>query len=334
MAIDLLAIQPHKVSRSLKGYSVFFYGEPKSGKTTTAVRFPDSLLLAFEKGYNAIPGVRAQPIEKWSDFKSVLRQLRKDELKAAYQTIVVDTVDIAYGLCEKYICAQNGVSVLSEIPYGKGYQLVEKEFDECLRQIVQLDYGLVMISHSQDKLFKDEEGEEYNQIIPTMDKRGNKIVTRMADIIGYSRTIETEEGTQTRLFIRGTSRFVAGSRFPDTPDSIIFSYQNLVDTIHDAVEKLEDQYGASAITDENSNLYAVDDTIEEVEVEELIEKFQELASELAEQDEKYFVPRIQTIVRNVLGEGKKIVDATPDQVDLVQVALEELQDIAERKLGK
>lgn len=46
MAIDLLNIKPHQVSKNLKGYSVFFYGEPKSGKTTTAVQFPDSLLLA------------------------------------------------------------------------------------------------------------------------------------------------------------------------------------------------------------------------------------------------------------------------------------------------
>lgn len=30
MALDLLSIQPHQVSRDLRGYSVFFYGEPKS----------------------------------------------------------------------------------------------------------------------------------------------------------------------------------------------------------------------------------------------------------------------------------------------------------------
>lgn len=28
--IDLLNITPHQVSRDLRGYSVFFYGEPKS----------------------------------------------------------------------------------------------------------------------------------------------------------------------------------------------------------------------------------------------------------------------------------------------------------------
>ena len=62
MAIDLMNLTPHKVSRDLRGYSVFFYGEPKSGKTTTAAHFPEALLLAFEKGYNAIPGIMAQPI--------------------------------------------------------------------------------------------------------------------------------------------------------------------------------------------------------------------------------------------------------------------------------
>ena len=29
--IDLLNIAPHQVSRDLRGYSVFLYGDPKSG---------------------------------------------------------------------------------------------------------------------------------------------------------------------------------------------------------------------------------------------------------------------------------------------------------------
>ena len=55
--MSLLDIKPHEVSRDLRGYSVFFYGDPKSGKTTIASKFPKALLLAFEKGYNALPGV-------------------------------------------------------------------------------------------------------------------------------------------------------------------------------------------------------------------------------------------------------------------------------------
>lgn len=44
--MGLLDIKPHEVSRDLRGYSVFFYGDPKSGKTTIASKFPGALLLA------------------------------------------------------------------------------------------------------------------------------------------------------------------------------------------------------------------------------------------------------------------------------------------------
>ncbi len=47
MAIDIMGIEPHKVSRDLKGYSILIYGDPKTGKTSTAAKFPNSLLLAL-----------------------------------------------------------------------------------------------------------------------------------------------------------------------------------------------------------------------------------------------------------------------------------------------
>ena len=159
--INLLDVQPHQVSRDLRGYSVFFYGEPKSGKTTIATKFPNHLLLAFEKGYNAIPGAMAQPVNSWGEFRKVLRQLKDPKVQAKFETIIVDTADIAYDYCEKYICSNAqrpdgsiGVDSIGDIPYGKGYKMAAKEFDECLRMILQLNYGLVLISHAVDKLSK------------------------------------------------------------------------------------------------------------------------------------------------------------------------------------
>ena len=49
MSIDLMSLEPHKLSRDLRGYSIFLYGAPKSGKTTTASCFPKPLLLASTK---------------------------------------------------------------------------------------------------------------------------------------------------------------------------------------------------------------------------------------------------------------------------------------------
>ena len=66
MGNSLLEIKPHQVSRDLRGYSVLFYGEPKSGKTTIASKFPGALVLAFEKGYSAIPGIMAKPMNSWN----------------------------------------------------------------------------------------------------------------------------------------------------------------------------------------------------------------------------------------------------------------------------
>lgn len=154
----------------------------------------------------------AQPVNTWGDFKKVLRQLKEPSVQERFYNITIDTVDLAYDACEKYICSNNGVDKLSEIPYGGGYALVAKEFDECLRSIAQLNYGLIMISHSVDKTFTDENGVEYNQIVPTLGAKPRNIVSRMADIIGYSRSVQDNEGNvTTKLYMRGTPRFLAGS---------------------------------------------------------------------------------------------------------------------------
>ena len=120
MAIDLLSIEPHKVSKDLRGYSVFFYGEPKSGKTTIASKFPQSLLLAFEKGYNTLAGIMVQPVNSWAEFIKIIRQLKDDAVKEKFSTIIIDTADIAYSYCEKFICANNDVNAINDMGYGKG----------------------------------------------------------------------------------------------------------------------------------------------------------------------------------------------------------------------
>ena len=91
MAINLLDIQPHKVSTDLSGYITYIYGAPKTGKTTLASQMPGAILLAFEKGYNVLPGVMAQDITSWGDMKQVYRELKKPAVKEKFQSIVVDT---------------------------------------------------------------------------------------------------------------------------------------------------------------------------------------------------------------------------------------------------
>lgn len=324
--MSIFNITPHQVSKDLRGYSVLFYGEPKSGKTSTAVKFPKHLLLAFEKGYAAIPGAMALPINTWGEFLKALRELKKPEAKEAYETIIVDTADIAYDLCERYICAQHDVDSIGDIPYGKGYGLVAQEFDEKMRSIVQMDFGLVLISHAQDKTFKDEQEQEYQKIVPTLPNKAQTIVSRMCDIIGYSRAVNNPETglSETRLFMRGTPRYVAGSRFTHTPDSIVFNYKNLVSAISDAVEKLEQEFGSEAVTDVRHNKETV---IEARPIEEVKAEFNELAGNLMSKDPDFYGPRIQQAVETHFGKGKKISEATIDQAELAELVIDEIKSL-------
>jgi len=326
MAVDIFGITPHKVSRDLKGYTVLFYGAPKTGKTTIASQFDKALLLAFEVGYLALPGVMAQPINYWSDFKQVLRQLKEDQAHEMFSNIIIDTADIAYDLCEKFICSQNSVSSIGDMPYGAGYAKVSKEFDEALRQIPQMGYGLIIISHSQDKVFKDENGKEFNQIVPTLGTRPRLIVDRMSDIIGFAHPELDEEGnTRTALYLRGTPRFIAGSRFKYIKPVIEFTYDNLVDAIHDAIDKEAEEHEGKLVVDSAERV-----TVEEIDYDACIEKFNQLVNKLQEVSGAEFGNRwagkIIELTDKYLGKGKKITETTSEQAEQVYLIVTDLED--------
>lgn len=326
--MGLLDIKPHQVSRDLRGYSVFLYGAPKTGKTTIACQFPGALLLAFEKGYSTIGGVLAQPINSWSEFKKLFVEFKDPAVKERYQTIVIDTADIAYSYCEKYICtresdAKHSYQNVADIPYGKGYSMAMDEFDECIRKILQLGYGLVIISHDQDKTMKNENGEEYNQIIPTLDKRARLVCERTCDIIGYCREVEDQEGHKTvRMFMRETSRYVAGSRFKYTPDSIELSYDNLVKAIADAIDEQE-RVSKGTTTNSFNNLHT-DDV--EYDFPALMKEVQQTVGALMSGHPE-MEHKIVSIVDKHLGKGKKVSDCTPDQAALVDLILYDLKHL-------
>lgn len=66
----------------------------KVGKTTFCCQSEKVLVLATEIGTNAQGGAMVQPIQKYSDFKIVLRQLEKPEAKEMFATIAIDTIGI------------------------------------------------------------------------------------------------------------------------------------------------------------------------------------------------------------------------------------------------
>ena len=195
-----------------------------------------------------------------------------------------------------------------------------------------MGYGIVLISHATDKTFTDEQGKQYNKIVPTLDKRANNIVSRMADIIGYSRIVSDAEGNEsTKLFMRGTSRFEAGSRFKYTPPFIDFTYEALVDAIGEAIDKRAEVDGNKELfRDEHENAYF--DTTSSLDFDELMTEFNDkiksIVTEVGEEKFKeYWQPRITEIIERYIGKGNKVNDMNRDQIEQLDLIVSDLKDL-------
>lgn len=301
---------------------------PKSGKTTTASRFDKSLIFAFEKGYSAIPGIMAIPVNSWREFRNYLIDLREEETKEMYHTIVIDTADIAYDYCTDYIINQEGINKISDIAYGGGYNLVQKEFDSCIRKIIQMNYGLVLISHSREKTVKPKNGgAEYEQITPTLENKARLVCERTCDIIGLSLPIQNEDGTiTTKLFLRGGPTMVAGSRFKYMPDVIDFNYENLVNAMHEAIDKEARETGHQYITEERNNLF-VEEREETYDFSQMIEEFSAIAGKLMETSPSNRT-KISSVVEEYLGSGRKVAECSEKDAPALALILRELREMA------
>ena len=321
MAIDILNIQPSVISRDLKGKFVCIYSLPKVGKTSMACQFPKNLLLGFEHGWNAIGGVKAIDVTKWADFKLILRQLEKPEAKTMYDTITIDTIGIAWDACEQYICAQNGVQKIADIPWGGGYSACKKEFESCLRKITQLGYGLVIIAHVERRIEKRADDSEVEILGPAIPKRAYEIVNQLVDIIGYIDVTWDEEGNSERwLYTRKTPTVMAGSRFKYLAPKIKFGYQELVDAIAEAIEKSEKIDGAKVV-DKQENI--IEETLSFNEVRnEAMELWNKLI-ELDPENSKIILKKVEM----VFGRAMKLSEITEDQVDLFNLVVLDMRDL-------
>lgn len=319
--IDIFNLQPTTISRDLKGKYICLFGKPKVGKTTFAAQAPNNLLLAFEKGYNAISDIKVQDINRWADFKMVLKQLERPEAQEMYDTVTIDTVGIMWEMCEQYICAQNQVTSIGDIPWGKGYSLCKREFESCLRKITMLGYGLIIIAHVDKRIEKKDDESEIEIVSPAIPKRAYEIVNQLVDIIGYIDVVYDDDGSSKRILCtRSTPTVMAGSRFPYLSPKIPFGYKELTNAVADAIEKSEKLDGA-VIVDSVERTEDDERSFEEVQDEGRV-----LWTKLVEANPAN-AQRVMKIVENIFGRQMKLSEIQEDQKDLFELVIAEMKTL-------
>lgn len=325
MAINLLNLKPHVVSTDLSGYITLIYGPPKIGKSTFGVRMPKPLLLAFERGYNAIPGVIAQDITSWGEMKQVMRELKKPEVQENFKSIVVDTIDIAADFAQKYVCNQLGIENIGDGGWTtNGWAKYKKEFEDVFRTLAQLGYAIVFISHDKEKTIKPQNGTEYQQIGSSMQSSALSIIENMADIIGYAHPKVNPDGTTQRvLTLRSLDNSIrCGCRFRYIEPEIPFSYEALTKALQEAINKEALENNGQYVTNERQTISIA----KEYDFDALMKEFSEIAGKLMETASAVNGPKITEIISKYLGKGKKISEATREQAELVYLIVQEIKD--------
>lgn len=314
------------------------YGGPKTGKTTTACQFSKPLLLAFEPGYNLIDGVKAVSVTSWLDMKNYAKQLKKDEVRALYDTIIIDTAPLMWGCAEKFVKTQKDIEDLTDLGFGKGYRAVRDEFQDVINSLGQMGYTLIFISHAEKKDYTDTMGVNHSGITPALDKRPKEIISGLVDVFMYiTEEADGNGGNKSVAYLRGgvygNVEIEAGSRYGEgLPTKINFNYDELVKAIQAADEAMLSS-GIKISTEHKTILE------EEKEVKAVVKKrtftdvYKDVTATINGLKERIvagegdLAEAMTSIIEQYLGAGKKITEATPAQQDLVEAALAELKEL-------
>jgi GTPase SAR1 family protein len=196
--------------QKLEDYKILLYGSPKIGKSTFCSQMEKPLFLATEPGLNALE-VYEVKVTDWSTFLNACAEISKSN--HSFKTIVIDTVDNLFKGCQEYVRQKNGIAHESDMPYGKGWELLKSEFFRPLRKLSMLDVGLVMTSHVKMVEVKTRTS-VYHKAVPTIPTSGRDIIEAWVDIILFAESVVDIETGEIRrvLHTQPSDLWIAGDR--------------------------------------------------------------------------------------------------------------------------
>lgn len=333
MAIDILSLESTKIKPGLEGKIITVAGLPKCGKSTFASKAEKPLFISTEPGLGLISGIKAVSCNTWTDFKQIVKQLKTDEAKKMYKTIVIDTVANLWEQCAKFTWMQkNDGSDLSDYTTGMQQAKSMPEFSSGIMEIAKCGYAIIMICHNVAKDVPNQLGFKYGtEIIIDLPKRCRNFVFGLCDLLINVITEPTENGPDKAImYLRQAThngiKVEAGGRYPSIEEKAPFDYDTLIKLIEKADKALADS-GA----DMSGTKTSVQETIEnplEREWTEIVKDVNDTLKKVSEKGNKgdtEIASKVKAIIASYLGDNKKITEAAPSQSELVEAALADIK---------
>ena len=330
--MNIFEVEEHIAKATLKGTTALIYGKRKIGKTTLASKYPRPFIIGFEIGWKGLNKVKAAPVKDWNQFKrDFVKPLIKDAKDAEkegkekhFETLIIDTTDIAWDYCVNYICSQEGVTHLDYTENKRGYKMVKHEFLKQMFALLAAGYTIVFTSHAETKQTVDEiTREKVERTIPTMDKNAFKIIGGVVDMIIYCGAVETEEGQKRGAYFRSNGVFEAGSRWSEhLPVAVPLDFKSFEEAIITAIEKKAEEDGVSTDSKQEESIYSVAEQTIDYDYDEMMEEVNEIGTFLHESGRLDIMTEVSD---ELLGVGKKLSQCTKLQTEAIHAVLTEVK---------
>lgn len=296
----------------IEGKKIMFTGSNDTGKTYQACHFPKPLLIMTESGGSAVNCPKVDCTDKWSEFKDVVDDLCKnrEKYKDKLSTVIIDTAENLVKLSERSVCNEFGVRDLSEIT-GKqnGYNLARTDFQTQINRLTAKGYTVIFICHEEVVEKEDEiTGEKYNYVQPkgtSNEKSSMRMLRDLVDFCIYLKANgidnETFEPIMSTAICRRTKNVFARSRFNIQTIVNPFTAENIIKAIEEAVKKSAEQEGAVIGKVAPKKELTKEDYFELIKP--YVKKLMKVCGE-----------EVTNIVESELGVGRKVTQATDDEL--------------------
>ena len=151
----------------MKHIKMLLYGEPGVGKSVFASKAPRPFFITTDGNYEWLEDFGAKPedhiqVSSWDEAKKAFK-----ENYDKYDTIVVDLIEDLFKWCEQEFCIRSKIDHVSDIGYGKGYDITRNEFFLEISKLLGKPKNVILISHGITFTVKDRRGVDHTKYAPS-----------------------------------------------------------------------------------------------------------------------------------------------------------------------
>lgn len=226
---------------------ILLYGTPKIGKSTFGSQAPNPIFFDLEDGLDGIDSVK----KRMYTFQEILDGIEFLATKEhGYETLVIDTLSQVQTMIYEAVCAENKVTHIEAIGYGKGYAFAVNKWQQLLEWLTALrnnkNMMIILIAHDEIKKFADPTSDSYDFYKPLLREQYCDMVLQWADAILFAQqkaqvkkeiagigkvNAKAQDGGRVLHTVEQPS-FIAGHRTSlGLPDEIEFGYNFFIEAL-------------------------------------------------------------------------------------------------------